>query len=219
MVCQVKMFYGVRQIYSDKDFYMLYIKYRMKKRNGFTLIELLVVIAIMSILTMITVSQFTTARKKARDVSRKSDLNSVSKAVGMYYTDYGFFPIYNNPTTGFDFEWGGQLLGDGYVYMKTLPKENLSNWRQYCYVMDPIKKSYAIFAALENTSDADCVGHKYMHCGDKEYCYEAGENGVSFKMFAELENKNNPDCKEDGLLCGGVKYCYTDIIYVNKTTE
>lgn len=55
--------------------------------------------------------------------------------------------------------------------------------------------------------------------GDKEYCYEVGEDGVSFKMFAELENKNNPDCKKDGLLCGGVKYCYTDINYVNKTTE
>lgn len=55
--------------------------------------------------------------------------------------------------------------------------------------------------------------------GNKEYCYEAGSDGVSFKMFTELENKGNPDCKKDGLLCGGVKYCYTDIVYVNKTTE
>lgn len=53
--------------------------------------------------------------------------------------------------------------------------------------------------------------------GSKEYCYEAGQDGVSFKMFAELENKGDPDCKKDGLLCGGVKYCYTDIVYVNKT--
>jgi Tfp pilus assembly protein PilE len=55
--------------------------------------------------------------------------------------------------------------------------------------------------------------------GDKEYCYEINEDGVSFKMSAEFENKNDFDCKKDGQLCGGVKYCYTDIIYVNKTTE
>jgi len=53
--------------------------------------------------------------------------------------------------------------------------------------------------------------------GSKEYCYEAGSDGVSFKMSAEFENKGDFDCKKDGQLCGGVKYCYTDIVYVNKT--
>ena len=55
--------------------------------------------------------------------------------------------------------------------------------------------------------------------GDKEYCYQIGEDGVSFKMSAEFENRNDFDCKKDGQLCSGIKYCYTDIIYVNKTTE
>ncbi len=55
--------------------------------------------------------------------------------------------------------------------------------------------------------------------GNKEYCYEAGSDGVSFKMSAEFENKNDFDCKKEGQLCGGVEYCYTDIKYINKTTE
>lgn len=55
--------------------------------------------------------------------------------------------------------------------------------------------------------------------GNKEYCYKASDDGVSFKMMAELENKNDPDCKKDGELCQGVKYCYTDVVYVNKTKE
>ena len=55
--------------------------------------------------------------------------------------------------------------------------------------------------------------------GKKEYCYEVGIDGISFKMFAEFENKNDFDCKKEGQLCDGVEYCYTDIIYVNKTTE
>jgi len=55
--------------------------------------------------------------------------------------------------------------------------------------------------------------------GSKEYCYEVGSDGVSFKMSAEFENKNDFDCKKDGQLCGGIEYCYTDIKYINKTTE
>lgn len=55
--------------------------------------------------------------------------------------------------------------------------------------------------------------------GKKEYCYQTGDDGASFKMFTELENKKDPDCKKEGQLCNGVRYCYTDIIYVNKTTD
>ncbi len=69
------------------------------------------------------------------------------------------------------------------------------------------------------------AGHEYASSvpkekyGYKEYCYEIGADGISFKMFAEFENKNDFDCKKEGQLCSGIKYCYTDIIYVNKTTE
>ncbi|MDD2225099.1 MAG: hypothetical protein PHP97_02970 [Candidatus Shapirobacteria bacterium] len=55
--------------------------------------------------------------------------------------------------------------------------------------------------------------------GDKEYCYEVGSDGVSFKMSAEFENKNDIDCKENKFLCNGIKYCYTDIVYVNETNK
>ncbi|HPT66312.1 MAG TPA: hypothetical protein PK257_03330 [Candidatus Woesebacteria bacterium] len=55
--------------------------------------------------------------------------------------------------------------------------------------------------------------------GEKEYCYQIGEDGLSFKISAEFENKNDPECKTEGQLCGGVKYCYTDIVYVNKTSK
>jgi len=50
-------------------------------KKGFTLIELLVVVAIISILTIISVSQFNTAKIKARDTQRKADIDSVAKAL------------------------------------------------------------------------------------------------------------------------------------------
>lgn len=55
--------------------------------------------------------------------------------------------------------------------------------------------------------------------GKKEYCYQIGEDGKSFRLSAELEYKKDPDCKVDGQLCNEIKYCYTDIKYVNETTK
>lgn len=146
-------------------------------KQGFTLVELLIVISIMSILTVITVSQFTTARKRARDVARKGDLNSLSKALMSYYADYGKFP----PAVGVGISgaaWGGEFADSGYVYMKVVPQENMfPTVPQYCYVVSADQKKFGLFAMLEVTTDSDCkttgspaVG-LYSHCGGKKYCY------------------------------------------------
>lgn len=156
--------------------------------NGFTLVELLVVVAIISILTMVTVSQFQTAKKKANDVARKGDLNSVSKALQLYFADYGVFP------TASDFlggeislnamsTWGGSLedqtASPPYVYMKKLPKENNSALPPYCYKVNNLSnpKKFALFAELENKTDKECdrnndgVADDTYQCGGRSYCY------------------------------------------------
>lgn len=146
---------------------------------GFTLVELLIVIAIMSILTSITVAQFVTAKKKANDVSRKSDLNGISKALQMYFTDYGVMPDMSDPLGGqimlglTVIDWGSDFIDGSYVYMKPLPRENsYPKLPAYCYKTDLSKKKYAIFAQLENTTDKECDGHSY-DCGNqsKKYCF------------------------------------------------
>jgi type II secretion system protein G len=66
----------------------------MKKQlnTGFTLIELLVVIAIIGILASVILASLNTARSKARDSKRISDLQELQKALEMYYFDYGTYP-------------------------------------------------------------------------------------------------------------------------------
>lgn len=147
-------------------------------RQGFTLIELLVVISIMSILTVITVSQFTTARKKARDVQRKGDLNALSKALQMYYADYGKFPSGTDADVSRRINinnlWGSEFKDvGGYIYMKVLPQERTLN-TPFCYVVTADQKSYGLFAMLESITDLDChntngIGD-YVQCGNN-YCY------------------------------------------------
>lgn len=161
-------------------------------KKGFTLIELLVVITIISILTVITVAQFQTAQKKANDVARKGDINSMVKALEMYYADYGKFPTSQNSNpadastygkmivNGVTVDWGQQFADNGsppYVYMKVLPMEKKKDLPRFCYVANAAGTSYGIFAMLENTSDSQCkmvggVG-AYTHCGNGSlhYCY------------------------------------------------
>jgi len=54
------------------------------KKNGFTLMELLVVIAIIGILSSIVIASMTSARQKARDTKRISDIKQLQLALAMY---------------------------------------------------------------------------------------------------------------------------------------
>jgi prepilin-type N-terminal cleavage/methylation domain-containing protein len=66
----------------------------MKKNiKGFTLIELLVVIAIIGLLSTLAVVSLNSARQKARDARRQSDLRQISTAMELYRTQKDSYPI------------------------------------------------------------------------------------------------------------------------------
>jgi len=64
----------------------------MKKTQGFTLIELLVVIAIIGILSSVVLASLNSARTKARDAKRVSDIKQLQLALEMYYDDNSNYP-------------------------------------------------------------------------------------------------------------------------------
>jgi prepilin-type N-terminal cleavage/methylation domain-containing protein len=145
----------------------------MRRIRGFTLVELLVVIAIISILTVITVSQFETARKKARDAQRKGDVGSVAKALQLYFADYNVFPSANT-VNGWLMTGGEFKDAADYVYMKVMPKETRPLFPPFCYKTDMEKKKFAVYALLENTADSDCHytgGSPSYGCEGQLYCF------------------------------------------------
>ncbi len=69
-------------------------------KKGFTLIELLVVIAIIGLLSTLAVVALGSARVKARDSKRLSDLKQIQTALELYYTDQNTYPAGDNAVLG-----------------------------------------------------------------------------------------------------------------------
>jgi prepilin-type N-terminal cleavage/methylation domain-containing protein len=62
------------------------------RTGGFTLIEMLVVIAIIAILSAILYTNFSNAKKQARDKIRQSQLQELQVALELYKSKYGRYP-------------------------------------------------------------------------------------------------------------------------------
>lgn len=73
-----------------------------KSNKGFTLIELLVVIAIIGLLASVIMASLSTARSKARDTRRLSDMEQIQIALELYLSDNGQYPNGASECSGWD---------------------------------------------------------------------------------------------------------------------
>lgn len=69
-------------------------------KRGFTLIELLVVIAIIGLLSSVVLASLNSARGRANDARRISDMRQVQNALALYYLDNATYPSSNNSGCG-----------------------------------------------------------------------------------------------------------------------
>ena len=136
---------------------------RIKK--GFTLVELLVVVSLIGVLATLVIANLNSARERARDANRKSDLRNIQTALRLYYNDNGRYPasasasIVACPTTCV---WGSPWTNGSVTYMGTLPDDPLSTQDyQYTYINDD---SYTLEACLENESDDTGVATSASWC-------------------------------------------------------
>lgn len=129
-------------------------------KKAFTLVELLVVVSLIGILATLVLANLNSARERARDAERKSDLRNIQTALRLYYNDNNSYPATLTA-------WGDPWVDGDVTYMNILPADPLSPAQDYLYIYTD-SDNYTLRACLENASDdkgvleSNCVsGYKY----------------------------------------------------------
>jgi len=131
-------------------------------KRGFTLIELLVVIAIIGILSSVVLASLGTARTKARDATRISDMKNMQLALELYYDSLQSYPA-NTIGANAHFFGAGITAALTPTYIPNLPSDPLAANTQYVYkasdltdvevTADGSAVSYILGATLENAAN------------------------------------------------------------------
>ena len=123
-------------------------------KKGFTLIELLVVIVIIGILATLATVALSSARMKARDARRVSDVRQIQTALELYFSDAQAYP--STITTG------SAISTSSNTYMAKVPGNPspytegvaacTNNSASYLYTAAPNLTSYTITYCLGGTT-------------------------------------------------------------------
>lgn len=169
------------------------------KSKGFTLIELLVVVAIIGILATVVLASLGSARAKARDAKKLSDINNIQKALEFYYIDNGKYPsepqIYYFAFTDTTLPCGHDSAPSAGVgawcdleaeladYIPSLPRGTTGYTREYLY-KSRTGNQYALGVKLESNSSAMTsdggISPDYYEVGPMKSCTFTGGTWTSW---------------------------------------
>ena len=127
-----------------------------KSKSGFTIVELIVVIVVIAILATITIISYNGVQARTRDDRRLTDVANIEKAMELYYSDNGSYPVPTGATGSIinpawyssgDSSWNmlsGLLVGSNAIDTVPVdPTNTTSSWAASVGGYD-----YAIFVSL-----------------------------------------------------------------------
>lgn len=167
----------------------------MKSKKGFTMIEILVTISLVGLLAVIVLASVGTARAKARDAKRISELQQLQKALELYFDRHEYYPASPRICTiddsysgdcggvGNSTDWHAAsdlraLVAEGYV--SELPKDPVDAGK-YFYRYRSILPGETIPAVLKASA---CSGNA------AEPCF--------YYLATRLESRPNVICADAG---------------------
>jgi len=154
------------------------------RRKAFTLVELLVVIAIIGLLSTIAVVALGSTRVNARNIQRKANLVQISKALELYYANFGAYP-----STGGSSNWHGACsVYNSYPDVDTLNASPTSCNDLSAPSWIPGLTSCGFMAKLPrdpNTSKGNTSNGSPAYCGTAgQNCYVYTSTGTDYKLIA-----------------------------------
>jgi prepilin-type N-terminal cleavage/methylation domain-containing protein len=148
-------------------------------RGGFTLIELLVVIAIIGLLSSVVLASLASARVKARDATRFSDIKQLQTAVELYYSAHGYYPKLSAYTTSAAGGCGASwctLETQLAAFLPKLPRDPLGNRDDYRYYYKSNAgdnyQTYGVMVRFESSGNAALMANDK---GYYSWLYERGQ--------------------------------------------
>ena len=96
---------------------------KLNNKTGFTLVELLVVIVIIGILATLATVALSSAREKARDARRISDIKQTQTALELYFNDNQNYPSTNLNAQLLSIAFGTRLAS----YLPATPADPLTS--------------------------------------------------------------------------------------------
>ncbi len=140
-------------------------------KKGFTLIELLVVISIIGLLSSVVLASLNSAREKARDAQRITDLKQIQLALELYRDANGAYPI-------------APPVGNASVYY-------YSSWSTFStvltgYIPEVSRDPIGSIQGIPPTGDFAFSGLNYS--------YFSSSDGSAYQLLTRLERSNSLGC-------------------------
>ncbi|MGB3945436.1 MAG: prepilin-type N-terminal cleavage/methylation domain-containing protein [Candidatus Saccharimonadales bacterium] len=120
-----------------------------RSTSGFTIVELLIVVVVIGILAAISLVAFNNTQARARDNVRYTDAKAIVKALELYKTDNGTYPVTSvtatsscgaghtngySYSTATDGSWLKPLVDGGYLSKPpSPPNQSCSNYYRYLH--------------------------------------------------------------------------------------
>ena len=154
---------------------------------GFSLVELLVAIAILGIIVRIIMVNINSARSKARDAQRNSDLEAIEVGLQLYHDKYGTYRVAGSGLSGTGTGWAGYENGSTYTLAVThglynekflpvpiMDDPTTSVRPSYMISLCDSNQAYALYAKKENSKASD-IAYAQKTCNGAA-AVAAGEN-------------------------------------------
>ena len=196
----------------------------MRKNFAFTLVELLVVIAIIVLVATVIVIAMRDALAKARDSKRITEVDTLRKALALYYSEEGKYPEQTSwVCLEKDADENGNFSQEMKNWLPTIPRDPLYPQQKepghtYCYHYKTKNsgQEYKIHVLMEKAADYEVYSENgdemitYLWEGSEgnplplcqgywfnENCWYEGELGQSCVTVCESHNGNAGTCQEN----------------------